>query len=291
NEKRDFLKYDPIKNGDEILIPFNLIPYSQEKSKKDGNQDKKKINKDISHPLRDEYIRRKYWKLQIKRSDRREEHFLKAVKKYFNGQKDRIIEKLEPTNMKIFRKKGLADEVFNEKMEIKIGIDKLKPFLETYLIEAGMETIEFIGSEYEFNISGEIISWLDKKTEIFLRSVNKTTFKELKKQFEESLANNEDRRKLIRRIKKTYGNINKTRAGTIARTEVQGITQKGTFEGYKQAMMPIKIWVAVMDSSTRDSHAYLDGEERPIDMPFSNGLMYPGADGPASEVINCRCKI
>jgi len=48
--------------------------------------------------------------------------------------------------------------------------------------------------------------------------------------------------------------------------------------------MPIKIWVAVMDDKTRDEHAAMDGEERPIGVPFSNGLMYPNE-------INCRCQI
>jgi hypothetical protein len=52
----------------------------------------------------------------------------------------------------------------------------------------------------------------------------------------------------------------------------------------------VKVWVSAVDSKTRDSHAAIDGEQKPLDEPFSNGLMYPGdpASG-ADEVINCRC--
>jgi uncharacterized protein with gpF-like domain len=78
----------------------------------------------------------------------------------------------------------------------------------------------------------------------------------------------------------------------IARTEVHNATQFGTVEGYKQAGFTMKIWVAVLDGATRDSHASVDGEEVPIDATFSNGLMFPGdPKGPAEEVINCRCVV
>jgi hypothetical protein len=33
------------------------------------------------------------------------------------------------------------------------------------------------------------------------------------------------------------------------------------------------------------------GEIARVDMPFSNGLQHPGGEGPAGEVINCRCTV
>ena len=36
----------------------------------------------------------------------------------------------------------------------------------------------------------------------------------------------------------------------------------------------------------------LDGEIKPFDESFSNGLMYPGdINGTAEEIINCRCTL
>lgn len=79
------------------------------------------------------------------------------------------------------------------------------------------------------------------------------------------------------------------RARTIARTEVHG----GYNEARHIAMVDLgaigKRWISSRDAAVRDSHDRLDGEERAIEEAFSNGLMHPHGDGPAREVVNCRC--
>jgi len=141
-------------------------------------------------------------------------------------------------------------------------------------------------------MSSEVRNWLDIKADTFLRSINETTFNKLKNQFEESLKAGETRPELIARIEDTYKDITVGRAETIARTEVHNVTQYGTMRGYEQAGLGIKIWVTVGDFDVRDSHAAQDGEERPMNTPFSNGLMFPGdPKGDAGETVNCRCVI
>ena len=90
--------------------------------------------------------------------------------------------------------------------------------------------------------------------------------------------------------------MNKTQAIRSARTIVTGAENKGRQDSYARAeadgIILERTWVATNDSRTRHSHAVLDGETRPIDTPFSNGLMYPGdPDGEPSEVYNCRCTL
>jgi uncharacterized protein with gpF-like domain len=144
-----------------------------------------------------------------------------------------------------------------------------------------------------------VTTWFTQRTEVFIRTINETTYKKLQKEFEASLAAGENRNQLIERVQTTYKSINEARAAMIARTEVHNATQYGTMEGYRQAGMSLKIWVSVGDSDTRGSdptdeadHLSMDGEERPLDMPFSNGLMFPGdPKGSAAETINCRCVI
>jgi SPP1 gp7 family putative phage head morphogenesis protein len=80
----------------------------------------------------------------------------------------------------------------------------------------------------------------------------------------------------------------------IVRTETTGIMNKARLDATEKVQSAgikmIKVWVATNDSRTRDRHAEIDGEERAIDKPFSNGLMYPGdQSGDADQVINCRC--
>lgn len=289
NEARATLGLEPITGGDSLLTPFNLLPQGKSAEKKQKNF-KSAEESEYQHPLQNEGVRDIYYKMRIKKEDSNENKFIAKLDKYFAGQLKRIIDQIPAQKSVIL--KDFLDDHFATGPELQFGLEELRPVLEAFLLEAGIDSMELMGSDYSFNAGAEISSWLDKKSEIFLNSINETTFKELKNQFAQSLAANEDRPKLVKRIKDTYQNISEVRSKIIARTEVHAVMQYGTFEGYKQAGAPIKIWVSVRDLKTRDSHAAQDGEERPINMPFSNGLMYPGdSNGTASEVINCRCQI
>lgn len=90
--------------------------------------------------------------------------------------------------------------------------------------------------------------------------------------------------------------MNETAAIRNARTMVTGAENKGRQDSYARAeadgIILERTWLATNDSRTRHSHAVLDGETKPIDTPFSNGLMYPGdPNGRPEEVWNCRCTV
>ncbi|RKZ11061.1 phage portal protein [Candidatus Fermentibacteria bacterium] len=289
NEARAVRGLDPVDGGDDILVPFNLMPLGEEE---ETNTEKSIKKKEINHPLKDEGVRRLYWNMQIKRMTKREKLFTRELNKYFKEQSKRIVETLQPKKTKRFRKKGLVDEVFDLELEITIGKEKFIPIITELLKDAGVDALELTGSEFAFNVTSDMSSWIDSRSAIFMRSINETTLKKLKKEFAESLVAEEGREALIGRIQTTYTGIKKSRAALIARTEVHNATQFGTMEGYKQGGVTTKIWVAVLDSATRDTHAQVDGEEKPLDMAFSNGLLFPGdPTGPPEEVINCRCVI
>ena len=101
--------------------------------------------------------------------------------------------------------------------------------------------------------------------------------------------------KIAKRLRNVQ-EMNKTQAIRSARTIVTGAENKGRQDSYARAeadgIILERTWLATNDSRTRHSHAVLDGETKPIDIPFSNGLMYPGdPDGEPSEVYNCRCTL
>ena len=90
--------------------------------------------------------------------------------------------------------------------------------------------------------------------------------------------------------------MNATAAIRNARTMVTGAENKGRQDSYARAtadgIILERTWLATNDSRTRHSHAVLDGETKPIDTPFSNGLMYPGdPNGRPEELWNCRCSV
>lgn len=251
----------------------------------------KSKKKSINHPLKSYDFRREYHKQFIKKANVYERKFKIKLNSYLKGQKERMLENIEQGRINSFKKKGLIDEIFNLKLEVEIGVKEIIPLLKEIARRSGEDAMKLVGSG-GFKMNSHIESFLDLKANVFMKQINETTFTKLKSQFADSFANNEDRGELIKRVKETYGDISKGRANVIARTETHGITQEGTIEGYKQAEMPIKIWVAVIDDKTRESHYNIDGEEVPLDYPFSNGIMYPGdPNGDASEIVNCRCSI
>lgn len=92
--------------------------------------------------------------------------------------------------------------------------------------------------------------------------------------------------------------MNETAAMRDARTAVTYAENQGRLDSYYEAeskgTVLVKVWNSVDDGRTRDSHKPMPtgvgGEERPIDEPFSNGLMCPGdSGGAAHEIYNCRC--
>ena len=284
NEKREQLGLEPIKGGDEVLIPMNKVPLYTE-GEITGTK-----KKEFNHPLSNEKNRRIYHKQVIKRMDNNEKKMRLELKRYFKGQEKRIIDNLD--EIKSFKKKGFESEIFNLANEVDVSISAFSPLLEKFYKEEGIETVNRVGYKYDFVVDGDAESWINERTSLFSQEINNTTYKKLARDIAESMDNEETRQELIERIKKEYVGINKSRVPMIARTEVHSVTSYANFKGYKQAGIPIKIWVAVMDSQTRPSHQMLDGEEKPIDIPFSNGLMMPGdPSGASDEIVGCRCVI
>ena len=306
NEAREMENLDPVDNGDEILVGFSSIPLSQAVAEpeptpepaQDPNADaqnepenndeaKKGIN---SHPLQNKEFRAKYHKNFIKRADKNELLFKRGLNSYLISQRERLLDKVN-RYIRAY-KKANVDELFDLDLEISIGMKRLMPVMLEIAKEAGQNAINTVGGKRDFNLNANLHSWLENKSKVFLKQVNETTFKQLQDQFSESITAGETYSELAKRVKNTYGDITKGRSYTIARTETNGIMGKSTLDGYEQVGMRIKIWVAVMDANTRDSHAMLDGEEKEINQPFSNGLMFPSdPSGDAEETINCRCSI
>lgn len=99
---------------------------------------------------------------------------------------------------------------------------------------------------------------------------------------------------IIERLKMLYY-FNLTSAIRTTMTETTRIQSLGRNDVMLAALLLgirfKKIWRhSHYIKAPRDWHVRMDGEEREMEEPFSNGLMYPGQSGaPAEEVINCHC--
>lgn len=91
------------------------------------------------------------------------------------------------------------------------------------------------------------------------------------------------------------------RAVTVARTEVMAAVNAGAYAGAVRDAArrgdpaPFKVWLATEDMRTRPTHVEADGQRTLLTSPFIVGgaqLQFPGdPNGPAEEVIRCRCTL
>jgi uncharacterized protein with gpF-like domain len=97
-------------------------------------------------------------------------------------------------------------------------------------------------------------------------------------------------------IRAAIPSMSSYRAEVIARTETHGAANFGAMEAARETGIDLRReWVSAEDERTRDSHVAANGQIVGMDEPFAVGdalLMYPGdPDGPAAEVISCRCAV
>jgi uncharacterized protein with gpF-like domain len=95
--------------------------------------------------------------------------------------------------------------------------------------------------------------------------------------------------------------INANKALRIVRTEGHKVQNAARILSYDKTeaaagrlgLESARVWVATLDARTRDSHGEMDGQEADAEGMFHypNGGVTPapGVQGPAEEVINCRC--
>lgn len=292
NEKRLELGLEEIDGGEEIYAPFNIMPLGTSDRATEKQYKKITSKSETKHPLSDPDVRENYAKVYEKRLSRREELMKRILTRFFREQKKRILEKITPQKSYKFRRKDLIDDVFDQALEAELAKESVLPVIEQMVKDAGSEAMSLVGYDREFQLTVDIQNTLNSRVDFFTNSINETQFNKLKNEFKTSLELGESRDQLADRISDTYDDIDDWKALQIANTEVHVATQLGSFNAYKQSGTDIKIWTSVGDKRVRDSHRSIDGEERPLDIPFSNGLMYPGdPQGPASEVIGCRCTI
>lgn len=101
---------------------------------------------------------------------------------------------------------------------------------------------------------------------------------------------------VARLIRERNSQFSRFRAMRIARTETSMIANATSeFSADALGLEYKRRWVAAADERTRESHVAADGQIRGRDEAFDVGdskLARPGdPNGPASEIINCRCTV
>jgi HK97 family phage portal protein len=181
--------------------------------------------------------------------------------------------------------------VFDVDKENEEILRVMRPVLEDIIDQAGNGALAAVGSGAQFKLEDPRVQAYLAKKDLILAGINDTTSKIVNGILVDASAEGVSVAETGRRIRDQFSDFSKTRAETIARTEVVGANNAAAMEGYRQSeVVQKKEWLTARDGNVRDSHQ-IDGEQVGLDQSFSNGLTVPGVDGPPEDVINCRCTV
>jgi len=254
------------------------------------------------------------WKSFDTRATRQEPAFIKAVKKYADTQKSKLVAEL---NKSIGNQVSLKNDV-NKSIDSVFG-DKADKALKSALAPAWLASLQQ-GNEHAESMMGNhksksvkavsgstdvindlLNAWVEKYGLQKAKEINTTTYDELRKklqaQVSEGISNSDTiediKREILDECDGVYDKMTNARAQNLARTETTGSISAGSYITMKDAGIERRQWNCVGDDRSRDDHIEADGQIVGIDEYYTVGsskLLYPGdPNGPADEICQCRC--
>jgi len=151
---------------------------------------------------------------------------------------------------------------------------------------------ETMGKATQFDVTQRLVrAWIASHAAESVKSILATNLDEVRSVILAGTEENMSVSQIGRKLRDFYTDRSPYKAMRVARTEV---AQSAGFAQHESAIqsgvMKKHIWLSSRDDRVRDSHAVIDGEEKPINEPYSNGLMFPGdGAGDPAETIQCRC--
>lgn len=147
-------------------------------------------------------------------------------------------------------------------------------------------------------VESDAVEWARKNAGTRIVDIQETTLQEIRRVLEQGLMEGWNIREFTDAVGELYDAWKGYRAERIARTETGTALNWGKFK-HAQEMERItgrkvyKVWSSILDQRTREDHVAAHGQRKPLHEPYEVGgylLMHPlDPNGPASEVINCRC--
>lgn len=233
--------------------------------------------------IKDAEMKNNYANMINKKIDEQGAKLKEAATAFFMGQKHRVIGELAKKKPKALVQKLKARDILKYDKEVGLATEFIIPFIEKYLKDAGLEALNMIAPQNDFQDTAKIQATIKKRAEMFAESVNNTTLEKLDATLAEGISGGEGIRELSDRVESVYGDFPAYRSELIARTEATAANAEGALEGFRQSEVATgKEWITAGDDRVRDEHAAMEGEIVGLDEDFSNGLPYPAEP-------NCRC--
>lgn len=219
------------------------------------------------------------------------------LSEYFQRQRSAVLARVNGT-AKAWRGKNLsaASDPFDlAEWNRRLAATALPVLTET-VQQGGAQALDQLGLSISFDLRDpDAEAWLAAKQQTFARQINETSWQDLRASLTAGLSIGESIPDLMNRVRQTFTAYEDFRVERIARTEVVGASNAGSYLAATQTgQVETKTWLAALDHRTRASHVAAHGQTVAMDADFTVG----GARGPvphqlpsAKEVVNCRCTV
>lgn len=286
------LGIDDIPGGDIGYLPFGLTPISTIGQPTDtpppaDNPPPKSLTQSQTEIV---------WKNFLRRHESVEKKFYETVRTHLYQQRSRVLIALNEKSAVVTQKddKNVAKLVnfqYDWDKEAKVFASKVSPNILQAIL---------VGAEYAKEIAGGNIAEaiLDGKLRSYL-AVQVNELKRItdyqKEKVEAIISDGIQQGNAIGTIadnlRTFYNGFTPMASLRIARTETTRGINGGTIQYFEAVGAKTKTWITANDENVRDSHVALHGKTIMMTDRFANGLFFPGDEGPASEVVNCRCTL
>lgn len=237
-----------------------------------------------------------------------ENKMAKIIRKFFDGQLDRMLEKLkdfasEDRMLWTLVDRGLEQKGVEDDAALLFDIDAediflhgmLKGFIEGAIKKTGEDALTSIGIDVAFDVRHPDVVVMIDSFHNRSQKINKTSYEAMKQIFKDAYEAGEGIPDVEKRLRQYYRDNAKMRATRTAKTEMNGMVNGGNQKAYMQAGYEKNEWQSAFLSTSREHHMAADGQIVDIGTPFEVGgelLIHPGDPGGSpGNTINCYCRI
>lgn len=273
NEARADNNLPPIDGGDELIVPLNVIEGGQA-SPQDTHMDPVEpvaIQENGCscghHKAKAEEIR-----IKARSSKEEDERMAEVLSKFFKRQADSVLPKIGAKAAEWWDK---------HRWDMELA-DDIEPIIDDVADAHGAEVAKAIGSEYR---TEQTRKYLRALSEGRAAAINEKTYEELQRSMRSE--DEEDTPAHVFDLRAGAhsavlgGSLALVAAGWASNHEAP---QQARQQGVNKTVL--KEWVT--GDNPRPTHAMMNGEQVPVDQPFSNGAFWPGDDN-LSEDESCGC--
>lgn len=173
--------------------------------------------------------------------------------------------------------------------------DELLPIIRNAMVRVGEEAVRGARVDFAFDVlDPKVVEYLETYGATRIKQlIGTTTRAALARSLTDGVQLGESTDKLRQRVRDVFKVASESRAQMIAETEIGNASGFAAEAAMVQAGTRYKVWLATMDSHTRDTHRAMNGQIREVgelfESPSGARGKGPGQFGVAAEDIYCRC--